>query len=77
MKNITMHTGELSIVKRLPSSGYGNPRYMFIVDGYIARTSIDSMHGYEVTNYDGKEVEVTLGTHYGQLTLNSIRKIGS
>ena len=72
MKSLTRHTGILSITKRLPSSANGNPRYQFIIDGYIAQTAVDSMHGYSITNYDGKEVTVTLGTHYGSLTLNTI-----
>ena len=73
MKSITNHTGILSVTKRLPSSENGTPRYQFIFDGYIACTSPDSMHGYSITNYDNKEVSVTLGLHYGKLTLNLIK----
>ena len=72
MKNITRHIGIVSDIKRLPSSYYGNPRYSFMVDGYRVVTGIDSMHGYGITNYQDKQVTVTVGTHYNRLTLDSI-----
>ena len=72
MKNITRHTGVVSDIKRLPSSYLGNPRYSFMIDGYRVTTGIDSMHGYEITNYQDKQVTVTVGTHYNRLTLDSI-----
>ena len=75
MKNVTRHTGILEITKRLPSSSYGNPRYLIRIDGYTCKTGVDSMHGYSVPNYDGKNVEVTIGTHYGSATLNTIEEI--
>ena len=73
MKNITQHTGTLTIIKREPSSANGNPRYTCEVDGYHFKTSVDSMIAYEVTNFEDSQVVVELGTHYGQLTVNSIR----
>jgi len=76
MKNITRHTGILTVTGRLPNSANGNPRYMFTIDGYSARTAVDSSHCYSITNYDGKQVTATLGSHYGVLTLNSIHKAG-
>ena len=72
MKNITRHTGILEIMKRLPSSRNGNPRYLAIVDGYAFKTSVDSSYGYCITNYDGRLVTVTIGSHYNQATLNTI-----
>jgi hypothetical protein len=72
MKNITRHTGVVSDIKRLPSSYVGNPRYSFMVDGYRVTTGVDSMHGYSITNYEDKQVKVTIGTHYNRLTLDSI-----
>ena len=72
MKNITRHTGVVSDIKRLPSSYLGNPRYSFMIDGYKVTTGVDSMHGYSITNYEDKQVKVTIGTHYNRLTLDSI-----
>ena len=74
MKNITRHTGKLTNIKRLPSSVNGNPRYSFYIAGVNARTAVDSPHGYSLTNYENKIVTVTVGTHYGHTTLNSIEK---
>lgn len=74
MKNITRHVGLVEILERLPSSVNGNPRYLLKVDGHTCRTAVDSSHGYSVTNYDGKQVRATIGTHYGRATLNSIEK---
>lgn len=75
MKNITQHTGTLKIIKRLDSSYYGNPRYLLSIDGFTCRTAIDSMLGYSVTNYDGKEVTATIGTHYNNATLDTLKGV--
>jgi hypothetical protein len=72
MKNITRHKGVITNIKRLPSSVNGNPRYSFECDGYTIKTAVDSMHGYGITNYGDKEVTLTVGLHYGSLTLNTI-----
>jgi hypothetical protein len=74
MKNITRHTGILTITERLNNSYNGNPRYRATVDGYTFTTRTDSMTGYSITGYDGKLVEVEIGTHYGSLQLAEIRK---
>lgn len=74
MKNITQHTGKLEIIERLPNSINGNPRYLCRIDGYTFRTAPDSSYGYSLPNHDGKVTTVTLGTHYGKCTLNSIVK---
>jgi hypothetical protein len=74
MKNITRHTGVITNIKRLPSSVNGNPRYSFQCDGHTIKTAVDSMHGYAITNYENKEVTITVGTHYGSLTLNTIKE---
>jgi len=73
MKNITQHTGTLEILSRLPSSINGNPRYLIKVDGFTCKTPVDSSYGYCVTNYEGKQVQATIGTHYGTATLNSLK----
>jgi hypothetical protein len=72
MKNITRHNGKLEIITRLASSLYGNPRYLLSIDGVQCRTGVDSSHGYSVTNYENKEVNATIGTHYGYATLNTL-----
>ena len=75
MKNITKHTGTITNIERLPSSVNGNPRYSFECDGYTIKTAVDSMQGYALTNYEDREVTLTAGTHYGNLTLNTIEVI--
>jgi hypothetical protein len=73
MKNITSHIGKLEIIKRLPSSRNGNPRWLLRVDGWTCCTSPDSSLGYKVQNFDGKTVEATIGTHYGAATLDGAK----
>ena len=73
MKNISQHTGTLEMLKRLPNSLNGNPRFKLRCNGWTFSTTPDSMNGYVVENYVGKEVIVTLGTHYNQCQLDTIR----
>ena len=73
MNNVTRHQGKLEVVKRLPSSLNGNPRYLLRIDGHTCKTSVDSSYGYCVTNYDGKNVIATIGTHYGTATLDTLK----
>jgi len=42
--------------------------------GWTFRTQVDAMHGYEVQNYFDRDIDVTvtIGTHYGHPTLNTI-----
>jgi hypothetical protein len=77
MKNLTRHIGLLTIIKRLPQSTNGNPRFLLKVDDWTCRTSVDCSLGYTVQNLDGKTVEAVIGTHYGQATLNSVELIKS
>ena len=72
MKNISRHNGKLEVIQRLPSSINGNPRYLLRINGITCKTAVDSTHGYCITNYDGKEVNATIGTHYGTATLDTI-----
>ena len=74
MKNVSRHIGKLEIIRRLPNSVNGNPRYALRVDGWNCRTSVDSSLAYEVSNHDGKIVTATIGTHYGIATLDSVRR---
>lgn len=75
MKNITRHIGKLEILARLPSSYFGNPRYLLRIDGFTCKTAVDSSYGYSAPNFDGKQVEATIGTHYGAATLNTLKGI--
>ena len=76
MKNITSHKGILEIVERAPSSRNGNPRYVVRLDGYTARTAVDSDLGYSITNYDGKMITANIGTHCGTSTIENVRLVG-
>lgn len=80
MKNISRHQGVLRMIQREPNSYFGNPRFSCFIDetgkghGFSFVTGVDSMHGYEIQNYFDKEVIVTIGSHYGRATLNSIER---
>lgn len=75
MKNITRHTGKLIVVKQIKCSSYGNPNFECIVDNVKFKTQNDSAYNYDIKNLEGKNVEVTVGTHYGKATLNTIEKL--
>lgn len=79
MKNVRTITGKLINLRRLPSSGFGNPRYELSVFDkenntveFIV-TQVDAMHGYAVPNFEGREVVCEAGIHYGKLTLKTIK----
>lgn len=71
MKNLTQHKGLLEILTRMDSSANGNPRFLIRIDGFKCVTGVDSMLGYSIQNYEGREVIATIGTHYGRATLNT------
>jgi hypothetical protein len=73
MKNIQSINGVLNVIERLPSSINGNPRYLIAINSVCCKTPVDSSYGYCVTNFDGKQVQATIGTHYGNATLNSLK----
>lgn len=75
MKNITRHTGKLEVLERLKNSVNGNPRYRCYVDGFSFITRSDCGYSYTITNYRDKDVIVTIGTHYGKATLNTIELV--
>ena len=75
MKNVTRHQGILKVIERLPRSINGNPRWLITIDGVMCRTAVDSGYGYQITNYDGKEVIAYIGTYYGSATLDSLKGI--
>ena len=73
MKNITSHTGTLTLVKRMKNSLNGNPQFLLECDGYRFRTEANSMIAYKISNYFDQVVNITIGTHRGCLTLDTIR----
>lgn len=73
MNNLSTHIGTLEHLERMPNSRNGNPRYRAYIAGVNFVTAVDSMHGYELPNFEGKRVCVTIGTHYGRATLKSIK----
>ena len=75
MKNVTCHTGTLTIIQREPSSQNGNPRFLVMLDGYTAKTTVDSMEGYNIQNLDGREVSAQIGTHYGTRSIQNINPV--
>lgn len=84
MKNVKTYTGRVVITGRLPSSVNGNPRFTGYVEtvekafqhAWVKRvefvTAVDSMIGYAIQNYDGKNCTVEIGSHYKKPTIHSI-----
>ena len=72
MKNVTHHAGILKIIKRLPNTTSGNPRYQVEIDGYRMVTKPDISDAYLVSDLDGCPVEVLSGAHYGRLSISRI-----
>lgn len=80
MKNVITVTGKLQIIEKLKNSTMGNPKYLVgVVDDNhnlaTFYTATNSSHGYSITNYEGKNVEVTLKTVRGKPTLQTIKEI--
>lgn len=75
MKNISIHSGVLNIIKREKSSLNGNPRYCVFIDGVTCYTMPDSTLGYSITNYDGKMITCEIGTYYGKPTIKNVKVI--
>jgi hypothetical protein len=76
MKNTFKVEGVLEMVKRLPSSYNGNPRYLvsittpnpgglFDTVKVEAKTTVDSGIAYAMPNLFGKKVNAVIGEHYG------------
>ena len=49
-------TGVLNVIKKLPLSRMGNPKYRVEINGDIFETVNNAMLGYAITNYDNKNV---------------------
>jgi hypothetical protein len=75
VRDIQTIEGVLTVVNILPSSYNGNPRYLIAINSVCCKTAVDSSLGYCVTNYDGKPVIATIGTHYRVKTLDSIKPL--
>ena len=45
------------------------------IHGYTARTMVDSSLGYAITNFEGKNVEALIGTHYGTRSIDEVRLV--
>jgi hypothetical protein len=73
MRDLRNLAGKLEVLKREPSSKNGNPRYLLLIDGQPCVTSPDSSLAYSITNYHGKNVQATIGTHYGRATLDTVK----
>lgn len=79
MKNVTEVHGKLIITKALKNSYYGNPRYEMVIvqgnTGYTVVTKPNAALGYEITNYNGKEVKATIGRVRGVLSVERVELI--
>jgi hypothetical protein len=73
MKKTRKHSeivkGKLDIIERLPSSCFGNPRYLAKIGGHVFRTQVDSMLAYGITNHEGQKVIAEIGPYYGKQTV--------
>jgi hypothetical protein len=80
MKNTRTITAYLTIVRRLPSSRNGNPRFEVLLrvpgagPDVIACTAVDSCT-HSVTSNAGKTVRATIGNHYGRTTIQDAEEL--
>lgn len=74
MKNLSRHHGTFRVVRRLPQSRNGNPRF-YCDCGAPFVTAPDSSHAFDLERYEGKRCEVVVGTLRGKTTLQSIRAL--
>ena len=56
MRNIKKITGTLNVIKRLPLSNMGNPKYRVEINNEIFETKTNASLGYSITNFDNKKV---------------------
>lgn len=75
MKDLTRHKGLFEVIERLDGSSNGNPRFLCSIGGYLCKTTVDSALGYAVQNYDGKQCEAVIGTHYGVTSLSECNEL--
>jgi hypothetical protein len=65
-------TGNLEIIKRLPSSVNGNPRYLVSIGGVECYTAPDAGIAYGITNRRVQPVTATVKPYYNRLTIQTI-----
>ena len=70
--NITEHTGKLTILRHLPVSSNGHPRYITKVGSAVFITADGNSHSYSVINNENRYVTVTICMHHGKRTLNAL-----
>ena len=58
-------TGVLNVIKKLPLSRMGNPKYRVAINNVIFETGTNASLGYAITNYDNKKVIATFKTTFG------------
>ena len=65
-------TGNLEIIKRLPSSINGNPRYLVSIGGVECYTAPDAGIAYGITNRKVQPVTATIKQYYGKPTIQTL-----
>ena len=53
-------TGTLNVIKKLPLSKMGNPKYRVEINGIQFETITNASIGYSITNFDNKKVIATV-----------------
>jgi len=53
-------TGTLNVIKKLPLSRMGNPKYRIEINGIQFETRTNASIGYSITNFDNKKVIATV-----------------
>ena len=66
--------------ERYDTSRNGNPRYLCVAidkagKAYSFFTGVDSSHGYSITNYVGKDIEISLKPVRGKSTLDNLSEV--
>jgi len=67
-------SGNLEVVKRLPSSINGNPRYLVSIGGVKCYTAPDANLAYGITNRADQPVTATVRTYYNRLTIETLNR---
>ena len=67
--------GKLTIIKRLPMSKDGNPRYLMDIGGIECQTTVDSALAYMVPNFTQQTVTATIAPHYGKASLINLNGV--
>lgn len=76
MKDVKQYKAKLIGLNQLSNSRNGNPRYLvtFEYKGgvFSAFTKNDSNLVYQIEKYLGERVDVSIGRHYGNKTINTL-----